>query len=403
MDFTVPDHVQDITRRTEQFVDEHVIPIEAAVIREQREVTMEEVQGMRAAAKAAGLWAPTMPKKLGGMGLNIQEFASVLEAAGRSLLGPIAIHCAAPDEGNMHMLHTFANEEQEEKYLRPLVAGDVFSAFSMTEPPPGAGSDPTMIQTTAHKEGDEWVINGHKWYTSNGEIADYFFIMARTNPDVPAKHGCTIFIAPRDTPGINITRDVPTMGLKDFGGHVEIKYDNVRLPDSAILGDEGQGFAMAQVRLGPARLTHCMRWTGIAQRALEIAAQYATEREAFGKPLIEHQSVGFALADSEMELHYGRLMIQQSAWLLNNGEQARSETSMTKVVVSETVHRVIDRAIQICGGTGISRDLPLSAWYETARAFRIYDGASEVHRMVAARRVAKKYGNLAPKQPAAAD
>ncbi|MEO1286814.1 MAG: acyl-CoA dehydrogenase family protein, partial [Chloroflexota bacterium] len=349
MDFTVPEHVTRIVHRVEQFIEREVIPIERVVLQEQREVTMDEIQSLRQKAKAEGIWAPTMPKDLGGLGLNISEFTPVLEAAGRSLLGPSAIHCAAPDEGNMHMLHTFANDKQTEKYLRPLVAGEVFSAFSMTEPPPGAGSDPRMVQSRAVKDGDEWVINGHKWYTSNGEIADFFFIMAVTDPDVHPYSGTSIFIADRDTAGMNIIRDVPTMGLKDFGGHVEIKYDNVRLPESAILGELGQGFSIAQVRLAPARLTHCMRWTGIAQRALEIATQYANKREAFGKKLIEHQSVAFALADSEIELYQARLMMQHAAWLLTQGEQARSETSMAKVTISETVHRVIDRCIQICG------------------------------------------------------
>lgn len=395
MVFTIPKHVQDIVHRVEKFIDDEVIPIETELLRDEREITMDEVQLLRQKAKSEGLWAPTMPKELGGMGLNILEFTPVLEAAGRSLIGPLAIHCSAPDEGNMHMLHTFADEAQTEQYLRPLVEGRVFSAFSMTEPPPGAGSDPKMVQSKAYKDGDEWVINGHKWFTSNGEIADYFFIMAVTDPDVHPYAGTSIFIAPRDTAGINITRDVPTIGLKDFGGHVEIKYENVRLPNSAVLGELGKGFSIAQVRLAPARLTHCMRWTGIAQRALEIATQYASQREAFGKKLIEHQSVAFALADSEMELYYGRLMMQHAASLLVNGEQARSETSMAKVVISETVNRVIDRAIQICGASGISRDMPLSAWYESARAFRIYDGASEVHRMVTAREVVKKYASQA--------
>jgi acyl-CoA dehydrogenase len=401
MDFTVPAHVQDITHRMRQFVDEHVTPLETELHQTRAEPTMAQVQDLRATAKAEGLWAPTMPKALGGMGLTIQEFVPVLEAAGRSLLGPLATHCAAPDEGNMHLLHTYADAEQTEQYLRPLVAGTAFSGFSMTEPPPGAGSDPTMIQTRAVRDGDEWVINGHKWYTTNGEIADFFLIMAQTDPDVPAKHGCSIFIAPRETPGINIVRDVPTMGPKDFGGHVEIHYEDVRLPANAILGEVGKGFAMAQVRLGPARLTHCMRWTGIAQRALEIATRYASERESFGKPLIDHQSVAFMLADSEMDLYSGRLMINHAAWKLAQGDDARYETSMAKVVISETINNVIDRAIQITGGTGISRDIPLSTWYEAARAFRIYDGASEVHRMVTSRRVKKKYA--APPQPAAAD
>ena len=262
----------------------------------------------------------------------------------------------------------------------------------MTEPPPGAGSDPRMIMTAARRDGDDWIINGHKWLNSNGKVAGFFIIMAVTNPDVHPYQGCTQFLAPRDTPGINILRDVPVMGSKDFGGHVEIRFEDLRLPDSAILGSEGDGFMLAQSRLGPARLTHCMRWTGIAQRALEIATQYAVEREAFGGPLTSHQAVQWMLADSEMELKMGRLLIHEAAWRLAQGEQARVETSIAKVQVAETVDRVLDRCIQICGGRGISRDLPLSTWYEKARAFRIYDGASEVHRMVVARDVIKRYG-----------
>ncbi len=396
MDFTIPDHLQDLTQRVRHFIDSEVIPVEQQLQQTGAELTKEQVFALRDKAKAAGIFAPTMPKALGGLGLNIQEWVPILETAGRSLLGPLAIHCAAPDEGNMHTLHTFANPEQVERYLRPLAEGRVFSGFSMTEPPPGAGSDPTMLMTTATRDGDEWVINGLKWYTSNGTIADFLLIMALTDPDKGAHKGSTIFLAPIDTPGITIVRDVPTMGRGDFGGHAEIRYENVRVPHSAILGEQGQGFAIAQARLGPARLTHCMRWLGIAQRAMEIAAEYAGTRHAFGKPLAEHQATAFMLADSAMEIHYARLMIHHAAWLLTNGDQARSETSMTKVVTSEVVNKVIDRAVQICGGTGISRDLPLASWYENARAFRIYDGASEVHRMVTARQIVKKYA--APRQ-----
>jgi acyl-CoA dehydrogenase len=392
MDFSIPQPIQDIVHRVRQLIDDEVIPVETELRKSGRDVSVEAIQALRAKAKAAGLWAPTMPKELGGMGLNIMEFNPVLQTAGRSLLGPLAIHGAAPDEGNMHLLHTYANEEQIEKYLRPLVEGKIFSGFSMTEPPPGAGSDPKMIRTTAVKAGDEWVINGHKWYTSNGEIADFLIIMAVTDPDVHPYAGTSMFVADRNTPGVNFVRDVPTIGRQDFGGHSEIRYENLRLPESAILGKLGDGFAMAQVRLAPARLTHCMRWSGIAQRALEIATHYASHREAFGKKMIEHQSVAFMLADSEMELYYGGLMMEKAAYLIANGEQARSETSMAKVLIAENVNKILDRAIQICGGTGISRDLPLADWYESARAFRIYDGASEVHRMVTAREVAKKYG-----------
>ena len=395
MEFEIPRHVNLIAQRARQFVDNEVIPVESELLRTGAPLTHDTLQELRSKAKAANLWAPTMPKEWGGMGLNIQEIVPVFEAAGRSLLGPLAMHCAAPDEGNMHLLHNWANDEQIKRYLAPLAKGETFSAFSMTEPPPGAGSDPRMILTRAERDGDDWIINGHKWLNSNGEVADFFIIMAVTNSDAHPYQGCTQFLAPRETPGINILRDVPVMGSKDFGGHVEIRFDNLRLPESAILGGEGQGFMLAQSRLGPARLTHCMRWTGIAQRALEIATAYAAEREAFGGALTTHQAVQWMLADSEMELKMGRLLIHEAAWRLAQGEQARVETSIAKVQVAETVDRVLDRCVQICGGRGISRDLPLSTWYEKARAFRIYDGASEVHRMVVARDVIKRYGAVA--------
>lgn len=391
MDFSLPPHVHDIAQRMHEFVDSEVIPVEQELIRNNEELTVDMVQDLRAKAKSAGLWAPTMPKDIGGMGLNIQEIVPVFEAAGRSMIGPIATHCGAPDEGNMHLLHTFASPEQKARYLEPLVRGEIFSAFSMTEPPPGAGSDPRMLQSTAERDGDDWVINGHKWFSSYGEISEFYIIMAVTNPDVHPYQGASMFIAPKGTPGIEVVRDV-NIGAKDFGGHPEMRYNNLRLPQSAMLGEEGQGFMLAQARLAPARLTHCMRWTGIAQRALEIATEYATTREAFGDKLAGHQSIQWMLADSEVELHAGRLMIQHCAWLITQGEQARVESSMCKVFVAEAVNRVIDRAVQVCGGTGISRDLPLSLWYEKARAFRIYDGASEVHRMVIARNTVKKYG-----------
>jgi len=392
MDFTIPRHVEAIAHRVRQFVEDEAIPLEGELLRSGANLSVEMVQELRRKARAARLWAPTMPKAWGGMGLNIQEIAPVFEAAGRSLLGPLAIHCAAPDEGNMHLLRNWADEEQTQRYLVPLAQGETFSAFSMTEPPPGAGSDPRMILTRAERDGSDWVINGHKWLTSNGLLANFFIIMAVTDPDLHPYQGTTQFLAPRETPGIHILRDVPVMGGVDFGGHVEIRYEDVRLPHSAILGSEGQGFMLAQSRLGPARLTHCMRWTGIAQRALEIAADYASGREAFGGALTGHQAVQWMLADSEMELKMGRLLIHEAAWRLAQGEQARVETSIAKVQVAETVSRVLDRCVQICGGRGISRDLPLSTWYEKSRAFRIYDGASEVHRMVVARDVIKRYG-----------
>ena len=392
MDFSIARRIEALVHRVRQFVDDEVIALEAELRRAGKDLDEGKLRELRLKAKAAQLWAPTMPKQWGGLGLNIQEIVPVFEAAGRSLLGPLAMHCAAPDEGNMHLLRNWADEAQTERYLAPLAKGETFSAFSMTEPPPGAGSDPRMIQTCATRQDGDWLINGHKWLTTNGEVADFFIIMAVTDPAAHPYQGCSLFLAPRDNPGIKILRDVPVMGRKDFGGHVEILYDDLRLPDSAILGEAGQGFMLAQSRLGPARLTHCMRWTGIAQRALEIATDYAAGREAFGSALAGHQSVQWMLADSEMELKMGRLLVQEAAWLLAQGEQARVETSIAKVQVSEIVSRVLDRCVQICGGRGISRDLPLADWYEKARAFRIYDGASEVHRMVVARDVIKRYG-----------
>ena len=392
MDFSIPPHVEELTRRVRQFVDAEVIPLEKHAYDTLDGLPKDMLREVRQKAKAAGLWAPQLPVELGGLGLTLQEIVPVFETAGRSLFGPLALNCSAPDEGNMHLLDLFANAEQRERYLKPLAAGEIRSAFAMTEPAPGAGSDPTMLKTCAVRDGDDWIINGHKWFTSGADGAAFLIIMAVTNPDVPTHKGATLFLAPRETPGIEIVRRVPIMGGNDLGGHPEILLRDVRLPRSAILGEEGQGFALTQVRLGPARLTHCMRWTGAAQRALEIATQYAAERESFGSKLTGHQAVQWMLADSAMELHAGRLMIHQAAWLLAQGEQARQETSMCKVFVAEAVNRVIDRAIQICGAKGISRDLPLSAMYEAARAFRIYDGASEVHRMVVARQVVKQYG-----------
>lgn len=391
MDFSYPAHVQDIAGRVRRFVDEVVIPLEAFA-RDDADngLPLEHLAAARDAAKSAGLWAPTVPPELGGLGLTLEEWPPVLEAAGRSLLGPLVLNCAAPDEGNMHLLNMYASAEQRERYLAPLTRGEIFSCFGMTEPHPGAGSDPTMLRTSARRDGDDWIINGHKWWTTGAGIASFIIIMARTGDD-PRK-GATLFLAPIDADGVELVRAVPHMGEPDPGGHYEVKFHDLRLPDSAILGEAGQGFRLVQKRLGPARLTHCMRWTGIAQRALEIATHYASQREAFGDVLTGHQAVQWMLADSAIELHAGRLMIQHGAYRLAQGDDARQETSMAKVHVAETVNRVLDRAIQICGGLGISRDIPLSTWYEAARAFRIYDGASEVHRMVIARRVVRQFG-----------
>jgi acyl-CoA dehydrogenase len=309
----------------------------------------------------------------------------VFEEAGRSPLGPLALHCAAPDEGNMHLLHRAATPEQKQRYLEPLMRGEVRSCFAMTEPAPGAGSDPTMLRTKAQRHGDGWVLDGHKWFTSGARGAAFAIVAAVTDATVNPRKGTTLFLVDAGTPGFQVGRAIPTMGGGGPGGHCEVLLSACRVPDSQVLGRVGEGFALMQARLGPARLTHCMRWLGAAHRAMDVAKTYVSRREAFGKHLNEHQAVQWMLADSVIDLHASRLLVLEAAWKLDRGDQARQETSMCKVFVAEAVSRVIDRCIQVCGALGYSRDLPLERFYRDVRAFRIYDGPSEVHRMVVAR------------------
>jgi acyl-CoA dehydrogenase len=389
MDFAPSPRAQALAERVRLFVDEHVVPLEGHPSGDDG-ISPEQLADLHAKARAAGVYAPQLPTELGGLGLDLLECCAVFEAAGRSLLGPVAIHCAAPDEGNMHLLHLVASAEQQARYLAPLAAGTIRSCFAMTEPAPGAGADPTMIRTRAERRGDDWVINGHKWYATGAAGAAFYIVMARTNPDVPAADGCTLFLVDADTPGLRLARRVEGLTIASPGGHCELFFEDCVVPASQVLGELGKGFKLTQLRLGPARLTHCMRWTGVAQRALELAAARALERDAFGTKLSRHEAVQWMLADSDTELHGGRLMIQQAAWLLAQGSEARRETAMCKVFVSEAVNRVIDRAIQICGSLGISGDMPLADFFREARAFRIYDGPSEVHRMVIARNLLRQ-------------
>ncbi|MDX1688062.1 MAG: acyl-CoA dehydrogenase family protein [Candidatus Promineifilaceae bacterium] len=389
MQFHSPQHVRTLTQRVLDFIDDEVIPVETEA-RLGDGLTPGQLHTLRQKARDAGIYAPQLPEELGGLGLNIEEWVPIFEAAGRSLLGPLALNCAAPDEGNMHLLHALGTAEQKERYLQPLAAGEIRSCFCMTEPPPGAGSDPTMIKTRAERRGDRWVIDGHKWWSTGADGAGVYLVMARSNPDVPPRDGCTIFLVDADNPGLRVERHIGGLNHGGPGGHCEVRLDGCEVPHDAILGEEGRGYAHAQERLGPARLTHCMRWTGVAQRALEIAGDYVLQREGFGSPLAHHQSLQWMIADSEMELHAGRLMVRHAAWLINNGHKAKQESSMAKVFVAETVNRVVDRAVQMCGGTGVSDLTPLADFYREARSFRIYDGASEVHRMVIARRWLKQ-------------
>jgi acyl-CoA dehydrogenase len=390
MDFSIAPELAALQERTRRFIDESVIPAEPNPPIDLAGWNALRSQ-LQAKAREAGLYLPHMSKGWGGLGLDWRSCAVIFEEAGRSLLGPLALNCSAPDEGNMHLLEKIATPAQQERYLRPLTEGDVRSCFSMTEPAPGAGSDPTLLQTAAERRGDRWVINGRKWFISGAQGAAFTIVMARTGgQDASGRPEATMFLVDTPNTGYYLKRKVPTLDTLVIGGHSEVGFVNCEVGDDAVLGEVGKGFEYAQVRLAPARLTHCMRWIGVARRALEYAIDYAERRMSFGARLAEQQGVQFPLADSQIELHAARLMVWHAAWLLDQGQPARNETSMAKVFVSETVDRVIDRSLQICGALGISEDIPLASFYREARAFRIYDGPSEVHRISVARRMFRR-------------
>jgi acyl-CoA dehydrogenase len=388
MNFELDASLIELRDRVAAFVRDEVIAAES------QPFTSELVASLRAKAREAGIFGPQLPREYGGLGLGTVGMCVVFEQAGRSFLGPVALHCSAPDEGNMHLLAHQANDAQREQYLRPLIEGTIRSCFAMTEPAPGAGSDPTMMMTRAERlpaeRGGGWEITGRKWFATGADGAAVAVTIAVTDPNADRHRRATMFLVPADTPGYRFVRNVPVMGGHGMGGHGEVDFDHVRVPDSAIVGNVGDGFRLALGRLGPARLTHCMRWMGIAQRAIEIAIDYAKQRAAFGKKLTEQQSIQWMIADSEIELHASRLMVLHAAWQHEQGSEIRHESSVCKVFVAEAVNRIIDRAIQMCGALGVSGDTPLEHFYREARAFRIYDGPSEVHRMVIARDVLKR-------------
>jgi acyl-CoA dehydrogenase len=392
--FDLARDVVELRDRLAAFVENEVIPHEHVLLNPGG-VPWSLVQELRAKAREAGIFAPKVSREWGGLGLDMREAAVVLEEAGTSLLGPIALNCAAPDEGNMHMLELIAAPEQKRKYLAPLAAGEIRSCFAMTEPSPGAGSDPTMLRSRARRDGDHWVIDGHKWYITGADGAAFAIVMARTSDDSDPRRGATMFLVDADNPGLRIVRHISSLDQTFLGGHCEVRLEDCRVGPDAVLGEVDEGFRYAQVRLAPARLTHCMRWLGIARRSLEIAGRRARERRSGGKSLGEHQMVQSMLADSAIDLHASRLMIWHAAWVLDSGGHAREETSMAKVFVAEAVHRVVDRALQICGSLGVSEDLPLGLFYREVRPFRIYDGPSEVHRVAIAARYLRRLGDRA--------
>ncbi|MDX5562715.1 acyl-CoA dehydrogenase family protein [Streptomyces sp. ID05-04B] len=393
VDLTPDPVAADLARRTADFVREVVIPVE-----EQHSgiARTENVRiALQRAAKEAGVFAPHVSAVFGGHGLDMRGRAAVFEEAGYSLLGPLALNIAAPDEGNMHMLEAIATAEQKERYLLPLAAGAIRSCFAMTEPAPGAGSDPSALTTRAERVPGGWRIDGHKWFITGADGAGFAICMARTSGEPGDQGGATMFLVDADNPGMKTVRHIDTLDESLYGGHVELRFDNCVVPDEAVLGEVDQGFRYAQVRLGPARMTHCMRWLGIARRAQDIAVARAADRRLFGSRLGDLGMVQQMIADNEIDIAAARGLILQACWELDQGRSASQSTSIAKTFCAEAVWRVVDRSMQICGSLGVSGDILLGRFLREVRPFRIYDGPSETHRWAIARRVLRRHTEAA--------
>ncbi|MDJ1159445.1 acyl-CoA dehydrogenase family protein [Chelatococcus sp. SYSU_G07232] len=382
MDFTISPEVDDLRARIADFVERELIPLEPhpASYDEHENIRLELLDELRDKARAEGLWCLQLSPEWGGQGLGKVGMAACYEAMNRSLFGPVVFNCAAPDDGNMMLLEAVGTEAQKERWLRPLAEGAVRSAFAMTEPHPGGGSDPTMIRTRAERRGDAYVVHGRKWFITGAEEAAHFILIARTSDD--ARRGLTAFLFHRDDPGWRILRRIAIMGPEEHGGHCELEFDGLRIPAENVLLGDGDGLKVTQIRLGPARLTHCMRWLGLAKRCVEIAQAYVAERQSFGVRLADRESVQMMLGRLAMNIEIGRLLVMKASWELDRGGFARSEISMAKIHVADTLHEAADVAIQLNGARGYSKDTVLEWIYRYARQARLVDGASEVHRMV---------------------
>jgi acyl-CoA dehydrogenase len=391
MDFLLTPEINDMCRRIRMFVDEHLLPFELdpTIYDEYESIRKDLLDELRLKAKAAGIWALSMPKKRGGAGFNTVGMAACYEEMNRALFGPAVFNAAAPDDGNMFVLNRLANDRQKEKWLQPIIDGKVGSSIVMTEPAPGAGSDPAgMMKTTAEKVGDKWIVNGRKWYITGAAAASHFILLARTSTE--PRRELTTFLYHKDQPGWRIVRRLGIMGPEEHGGHCEIEFDGLEIPDGDRLLDVGRGMKVVQTRLGTARLTHCMRWLGMAKRAMEISSEYVTDREAFGIKLADRESVQLLQGDVAMAIHIGRLMVMNAAWKLDQGEFAQAEVSAAKIQVADTLHLAVDTAIQLCGARGYSKDTVLEWMYRYARQAKLVDGASEVHKMILARSFQKQ-------------
>ncbi|MDX2167601.1 MAG: acyl-CoA dehydrogenase family protein [Deltaproteobacteria bacterium] len=386
MSFEVPEHIRPLRERVRQFIEEKIYPVEAQ-LEAGGEGARAVMQRLMGEAKAAGLWALGHPKEIGGQGLPFLDYVYVNEVVGRSEAAMVALGTHSLQDSIMLNLH--ASPEWRDKYLRPLVAGEVFPSFAMTEPDV-ASSDPTQLQTRAELDGDHWVISGRKWFTTGANVAAYTTVMARTEPaETPVHAAFSMIVVPTDTPGYRIVREVPVMGI--HGGHCEVEYDAVRVPRANLLGERGAGFLIAQQRLGPGRIFHCMRWLGQAQRAFDLMCERANSRVAFGGPLADKQQVQQMVFETAAEIQACRLLTLDAAHKIDQGDPARVEIGLIKVVGAQMLHNAIDRAIQVFGAKGVSADTPLERMYRHARFARIYDGPDEVHRVSVARLILREY------------
>ncbi|MBT5108592.1 MAG: acyl-CoA dehydrogenase [Rhodospirillaceae bacterium] len=385
MDFSLSPEINDLRLRIRAFVDTHIIPLESDpnAYDDHENIAHEPLERLKKMAKSEGLWSLSLPNEFGGLGLKVAEIAPCYEEMNRSIFGPVCFNASAPDDGNMRVLAQVARPDQKEKWLRPIADGDIRSAFVMTEPLPGSGSDPSAMLTKAEKKGDKWVVNGRKWFITGAEAATHFILMAKTSED--ARHGLTAFLFHKDQPGWRIVRRIPIMGPEEHGGHCELEFDNMEIPDEDRLMEVGEGLKVTQIRLGTARLTHCMRWLGLAERSMEIAADYVSKRESFGSTLAQHEGVQWMMGEVAMGIEVGRLLTMRAATKLDQGDFARKEVSMAKIQVADTLHLAADTAIQLNGARGYSKDTVLEWIYRYARQARLVDGASEVHKMVLAR------------------
>ncbi len=397
MDFTVSEKMQTILGMMKEFVQKELIPLEAEAHNKSFAEILPQLEEKRKMVKKMELWSPLMPKEYGGMELNLMESALVFETLGGTPFGLFVFGCQAPDAGNIEILHQYGTDEQKEKWLKPLINGEIRSCFSMTEVDL-PGSNPVMMDTTAEKDGDDYVINGHKWFTSSADGAAIAIVMAVTNPDAGRYQQASMIIVPTDTPGFNLVRNIPVMGHAGDGytSHGEVLYQNCRVPQSNLLGPEGHGFIMAQDRLGPGRIHHCMRWIGICNRAFDLMCARARDRIiAPDRMLSTKQIIQAWIAECYADIQAARLMVLNAAWMIETvgKAEARKEISMIKFVVANVMQKVVDRAIQVHGGLGVTDDTILASWYRHERAARIYDGADEVHKVSLAKRILRELGD----------